>query len=213
MLNIQKELMKKNQMLDFDEIEHFYDVNYFTNNKTRTAWYIFCFKFLTCVNGEWLKSLNAVNARNQVNMYRFVTVSDEAFVRWVLEVKKPKLQREEKLGWPDSNKRRKPNGIHDSRQYSHRYAVIHQEVKEHRNGKIVQDWNNLFWSMYRYIHPKLFADPSSVVCDLNQGMNKTLHPDEDEYDPDNEKNVETKVFNFSDEENPDAMKQVLTNIV
>lgn len=201
-------------MLDFEEIEHFYDETYFDNNKTRITWYIFCFKFLTCVNGEWLRSLNGANARSQTNMFRFVTVSDEAFVRWVLEVKKPKLLLEQQNGWPNSTKGRKskPNGIHDSRQFSGRYAIIHQQVKEHRNSKTFHNWNNLFWSMYRCIHPRLFADPSSVVCDVNQVVNKTLYPNEDEYDPDNEINVETKTFNIAEDENPDAMK-VLRDIV
>jgi hypothetical protein len=208
-----KELMKKKQMFSFEEINNFYSSDSFSNNSTRQAWYVFCLKFLTCVNGEWLKCISGNQARNQVNMFRFITVSDEALVRWTLEIKEPKLIEEEKNGWPVNNGGRKPNGIHASRQYSNRYAIIHQQVKELRSSKAAEEWNNLFWSMYRYIHPKLFEDSSSEKSGINQIVGKTQHPDEDDYDPSNEKTApETKIFTFNDEENPDQMK-VLADIL
>jgi hypothetical protein len=148
-----------------------------------------------------------------VNIFRFVTVSDEAFVRWTLEIKRPKLLEEENNGWPLPNGGRKPPGMHDSRQYSQRYAAIHQEIKKLRTTQNVQNWNNLFWSMYRYVQPKFFEDPSSLTSDSYQGFNRLQHPDEDEYDPDNDNNVETKVFSFQSEENPEQLKEVLTGII
>jgi hypothetical protein len=202
--------MKKKKMFDCREMEYFYDEDHFNNNSTRQAWYIFCFKFVTCVNGDWLKSLNAANARNQVNMFRWVTVSDEAFVRWVLECKRLKLDDEEKNGWQNPPRGRKPCGMHDSRQYSQRYAEIHSYVKTMRNKKTAPEWNNLFWSMYRLVHPKLFVDPSSVMCDSVQGFIKVQQPEEDEYDPQNDK--ETKLFGFEGDEES-KHKEYLLDIV
>ena len=193
--------MKKSKMFETEEMNHFYDDKYFDNIATRQAWYVYCYKFLTCVNGEWLKSISPSNARNQVNLFRYVTVSDEAFVRWVLEVKRPKLLEEKKNGWPTSSGGRKPSGSHHSRQFSHRYAEIHYEVKHKRARDNSQDWNNLFWSMYRIIHTKLFLDPSSLLAmELGQSnYHKVVQPDEDDYQP-NCETKETSVFAFKDEE-------------
>ena len=174
--------MKKSLMFNLDEMDHFYDDEYFHNIATRQAWYVYCYKFLTCVNGEWLKSVKATHARYQVNLFRYVTVSDEAYVRWVLEVKKPKLIKEQLKGWPSNSGGRKPNGTHDSRQFFPRYAEIHYEVKKKRSYPNSHNWNNLFWSMYRIIHPKLFLDPLSLLA-LEQGQTnaKVARQDEDDY--------------------------------
>lgn len=80
-------------MFDFDEIEHFYCDDYFESPPTRLAWFLYCYKFLTCVNGDWLRAINPAKARNQINLHRYITVSDEAFVRWVLEVKKTNFKK------------------------------------------------------------------------------------------------------------------------
>ena len=202
-----KELMKREKMFNFEEMSHFYDEKYFGNIDTRRAWYIFCYKFLSCVNGEWLKSINPTNARNQVNLFRYITVSDEAFVRWVLEVKMPKLLQEQKEGWPGTNGGKKPNGMHDSRQYSQRYAEIHYQVKQFRSSKTAEEWNNLFWSIYRFIHPSYFTDPTSVVIN-SHSLCKIQYPEEDEYDPESDKTAETKVFSFQSEENTDQIKML-----
>jgi hypothetical protein len=207
-----QELMKRDKMFQFEEINHFYDPNYFGNNDTRRAWYIFCFKFLSCVNGEWLRSINPSNARNKINMFRYITVSDEAFTRWVLEVKYPKLLQEQKDGWPATSGGKKPNGMHDSRQYSQRYAEIHCQVKQFRSSKAAEDWNNLFWSIYRVIHPTYFADIGSDVSNSAHGTCKIQYPEEDDYDPESDKTAETKVFSFQAEENIDQM-MALTDII
>jgi hypothetical protein len=177
-------------MFDFDEIEHFYRDEYFDSQPTRLAWFLYCYKFLTCVNGEWLRAINPANARNQINVHRYITVSDEAFVRWVLQVKKNKLLEEKRQCWPiaSTGGKKKPNGMHDSRQFSHIYAEIHSEVKKRRSlSSISHQWNNLFWSIYIIVKPKFFVDPSSVTCESLNGIIKVDAPDEDEYEPENQK--------------------------
>ena len=187
-------------MFDFNEIEHFYRDEYFDSGDTRKAWYLYCYKFLTCVNGDWLKSVNPSNARNQVHMFRYVTVSDEAFVRWVLEVKKVKLFDEKLHGWPVASGGKKPNGMHDSRQFSLRYAEIHSEVKKRRSDNNSHQWNNLFWSIYRLVQPKFFVDPTSLTSESLSGTMKVHIPDEDDYEPENQRVDTIIIFNQEDED-------------
>ena len=199
-------------MFDFDEIEHFYRDEYFDSQPTRLAWFLYCYKFLTCVNGEWLRAINPANARNQINVHRYITVSDEAFVRWVLQVKKNKLLEEKHQSWPiaSAGGKKKPNGMHDSRQFSHIYAEIHSEVKKRRSfSSISNQWNNLFWSIYMFVKPKFFVDPSSVACESLNGIIKVHAPDEDEYEPENQK-VDTVCFgiNQEDEKNSNYLDDI-----
>ena len=189
-------------MFDFNEIDHFYRDEYFESQPTRLAWFIYCYKFLPCVNGEWLRAINPANARNQVNLLRYITVSDEAFVRWVLEVKKSKLLEEKRQGWPIASavgNKRKPNGMHESRQFSHLYAEIHSEVKKRRSVSSSHQWNNLFWSIYMVVKPKFFVDPSSVTCESLNGIIKVHVPDEDEYEPENQK-ADTIIININQDD-------------
>lgn len=151
------------------------------------------------MNGDWLKSCNPANARNQVYMYRYITVSDEAFVRWVLEVKKSKLLEEKKQGWqvvPSGGKvKKKPNGIHDSRQFSQRYAEIHFEVHNKRESLNADQWNDIFWTTFRLVKPLYFADPSSVTSESLNGTNTLVQPEEDFYEPQNMKRETVILFN------------------
>ena len=190
-------------MFDFDEIEHFYRDEYFDSQPTRQAWFIYCYKFLACVNGEWLRNINPANARNQINLHRHITVSDEAFVRWVIQVKKNKLLEEKRQGWTiaSAGGKKKPNGMHDSRQFSHIYAEIHSEVKKRRSlSSISHQWNNLFWSIYIVVKPKFFVDPSSVTCESLNGIIKVDAPEEDEYEPENQKE-DTICFGINQDDN------------
>lgn len=151
------------------------------------------------MNGDWLKSCNPSNARNQVYMFRYITPSDEAFVRWVLEVKKPKLLEEKKQGWqivPSGGKvKKKPNGVHDSRQFSQRYAEIHLEVNKKRESLNAAQWSDLFWSSFKLVKPLYFADPSSFPCESLNGTNTLLQPEEDFYEPQNMKRETVILFN------------------
>lgn len=176
-------------MFDFAEIEHFYRDEYFNSPKTQMAWFLYCYKFLTCVNGNWLKSVNPSNARNQVDMFLYLTVSDEALVRWVLELKVNKLLDEKIHGCPvGSVGKKKPNGMHDSRNFFYRYEEILEEVERRKSKIDPNQWNNLFWSIYRKREPKLFGNPSSVI-------RKFPIPDEDEDEPENLTKV-TNIFNI-----------------
>ena len=156
--------------------------------------------------------INPANARNQINVHRYITVSDEAFVRWVLQVKKNKLLEEKHQSWPiaSAGGKKKPNGMHDSRQFSHIYAEIHSEVKKRRSlSSISNQWNNLFWSIYMFVKPKFFVDPSSVACESLNGIIKVHAPDEDEYEPENQK-VDTVCFgiNQEDEKNSNYLDDI-----
>ena len=194
-------------MFDFTEIDHFYHDEHFDSPKTRFVWFVYCYKFLSCVNSDWLKSVNPSNARNQVNMFRFITVSDEAFVRWVLEVKKNKLLEEKRLGDSATKSigKKKPNGMHDSRQFSHLYAEIHSDVKKRRSNIDTNNWNNLFWSLFEAVKPKYFVDPSSLVCESINGIIKIPSPEEDENEPEINQTV-TATFKVDSVDDEDKSK-------
>jgi hypothetical protein len=79
-------------MFNIEESKHFYDKN--VPKHCRKAWYLFVYKFLICVNGDLLKSLTGPQVKEQKNIFNYVSVSDEAFTRWVLEIKFQKVQHE-----------------------------------------------------------------------------------------------------------------------
>jgi hypothetical protein len=197
-------------MFDFDELEHFYNDEYFNSEATRYAWFRYCNMFLTCVNGDWLKAINPSNARNQVYMYRYITPSDEAFVRWVLEVKRSKLLDEKEQGWPvaASGGKKKPSGMHDSRQFSHKYAEIYSDVLKKRKSSSSNQWNHLYWSIFRLGKPDLFMDPSSVACQSMNGTIQVMQPDEDEYEPENQKIETIIIFNEEDAEKSKYLEKI-----
>ena len=72
-------------MFQIDDTKKFYSKE--VTKEIRLSWYIFAYKFLICVNSDWLKALSGNKAKLMVNMFKLVSVSDEAFTRWVLEVK------------------------------------------------------------------------------------------------------------------------------
>jgi hypothetical protein len=173
--------MKRDKMFDLIELQNFYKDENFETNATRHAWFLFCFKFLTCVNGDWLRCLNGSAAKTQTSIFWFVTASDEAFVRWVLEVKTPKLLRQKEEGWPLTSGGKKPQGQHESRKFSHRYTEIYYEVKLMRSKQNASQWNNLFWSYYRMQKPYLFAEhPVTSVDSENGSLVKLKEPEMDD---------------------------------
>ena len=146
-------------MFDLEQTSRFYDPK--VPKDVRKAWYLFVYKFLICVNGDLLKSLQGSQAKEQKNIFSYVSVSDEAFVRWVLEIKYREVSAEAFNPQNEPKTFQKPKGQHDSLMYASRYYEIYTEVLEGR--KITRnDWNDVFWVYYKVNHAILFRENSII---------------------------------------------------
>lgn len=148
-------------MFNIEKAAEFYDPK--VPRDHRKAWYLFVYKFLVCVNGDLLKSVQGSKVKEQKNIFQDVSVSDEAFTRWVIEIKIKKVKYE--IENPEMMKKRnfkKPPGQHASIMFSSRYAVIHAEVLQGRKTTR-NDWNDVFWNYYKAFHPELFQERSIIT--------------------------------------------------
>lgn len=149
-------------MINPEDATHFCDID--VPRDYRKPWYLFVFKFLICVNGDLLKSLQGLQVKEQKNIFSFVSVSDEAFTRWVIEVKLLKVIAEVNNTNFQKPHFQKPKGQHDSLMFSARYYRIYKEVLE---GRTVSrnDWNDIFWVYFKLNHPILFRENSTITQD------------------------------------------------
>ena len=156
--------MTKGQMFNIENAKYFYDPK--VPRDHRQAWYLFVYKFLVCVNGDLLKSIQGSKVKEQKNIFQDVSVSDEAFTRWVIEIKYKKVKYEvenpENIDMKNKKHFKKPPGQHASIMYSSRYAVIHAEVLQGRKTTR-NDWNDVFWNYYKAFHPDLFQERSIIT--------------------------------------------------
>jgi hypothetical protein len=149
-------------MFNLEDCNEFYNPE--VPKRYRKSWYIFVYKFLICVNGDLLKSLQGSQVKEQKNIFNYVSVSDEAFTRWVLEIRLQKVKFE--MQHEDSGKKafQKPSGPHASLMYSSRYSEIYSQVLEGR--KITtNDWNDIFWSYFKIYNKELFQENSTISHD------------------------------------------------
>jgi hypothetical protein len=116
-------------------------------------------------------------------MFRFISTSDEAFVRWVMECKWKKLKEDHDAGKGSNRKFEKPKGAHDSLLYGHRYREIYDEVKRGRTKASETIFNNWFWTYFQAHNPTLFQETSSISQDNVMNSLRASHPDQDEARP------------------------------
>jgi hypothetical protein len=160
--NLFEVVIQAGTMINPEDASHFYDVD--VPREYRKPWYLFVFKFLICVNGDLLKSFQGSQVKEQKNIFSFVSVSDEAFTRWVIEVKLFKTIAE--VNNTNFNKPhfQKPKGQHDSLMFSARYCDIYKEVLEVLTLSR-HDWNDIFWLYFKLNHPILFKENSTITQD------------------------------------------------
>lgn len=177
-------------MFPLEITNRFYDDS--IPEEARAPWYIFVYKFLVCVNGELLRAISSAQAKEQRNIFNYITISDEAFARWVLETKFLKVQAEVASG--DSTKKafQKPSGAHDSNRYSSRYNEIHKLVREGRS-KSKNKWNHLFWKYFKLQHKILFQEKATITYENMAAAKRDEKPEEDEVYKNNELPVEPTI--------------------
>jgi hypothetical protein len=163
--------MKEGNFFDINLIEKFRCNNIdnlIDKESIRNAWYIFVFKLLPLVNEEWCKVLKDNHIQSKPNIYEYTSLSDEAFIRWVIHCKHAKLLEEEKNGWPekDADKKGKKGGPHESRinmdiyckeikntKLSFSVLPVRDEVKL---KEIQTKWNSIFWEEMVLRNPEKF---------------------------------------------------------
>jgi hypothetical protein len=178
-----EDLLKQNkQLFNIDHTNEFYHENDDLPRHVRFSWYMFAYRFLPCVNSDWLKCISGSQAKHCINMFKYITVSDEAFVRWVIECKKDKLEAE----FNDPSKKyidrkfEKPKGSHDSNKYLVRYNEIYEQVKRLRNDRNRSIYNNWFWTYFKKSNQQYFQEAPVKSRDVSINLTKILPPTLDE---------------------------------
>ena len=174
-------------MFPLEIMNKFYDDT--IPEEARAPWYIFVYKFVVCVNSELLRAISGAQAKEQRNIFNYITISDEAFARWVLETKYLKVQAEVARGESTKKAFQKPSGAHDSNRYSSRYNEIHKLVREGRSVS-KNKWNNLFWKYFKLQHKILFQEKTTITYEHMAAAKRDEKPEEDEVYKKNEMPVE-----------------------
>lgn len=174
-------------MFPLEIMNKFYDDT--IPQEARAPWYIFVYKFVVCVNSELLRAISGAQAKEQRNIFNYITISDEAFARWVLETKYLKVQAEVATGESTKKVFQKPSGAHDSNRYSSRYNEIHKLVREGRSVS-KNKWNNLFWKYFKLQHKILFQEKTTITYEHMAAAKRDEKPEEDEVYKKNEMPVE-----------------------
>jgi hypothetical protein len=176
--------------------------------EVRKAWYIFAYKILPMVNGDWLRNLQGIRAKNRVNMFRIISTSDEAFARWTLEVRWKKINEVFMNGETPSRKFEKPKGAHDSLAYGNRYREIYDEVKRGRTKESETIYNNWFWTYFQHHNPLLFQETTTISRETVVNAARASLPDQDEARPVSSYEI-TQNYAIDDEDRPSTSHEMM----
>ena len=205
------EMMKIDpKMLPLEISSKFYLTDKNLPKDVRKAWFIFAYNFLPCVNGEWLKCLSPAKAKQRTNMFRFISVSDEAYTRWLLEIKYNKVL--DDINSTDTENKdkkfEKPKGAHDSCKFMHRYCAIYNEVDSGRTVETQTIYNNWFWTYYEKSYPAIFQDNSIITREMSTEAYIESRPDFDKDKLELSLNIITKTYNDIDNEDEDNFQNI-----
>ena len=145
-------------------MNNFYKEEFKDNAAVRTAWYVFCYHFLSICSKELKDSLQDDLLKRKDIIYKSVSTSDEALVRFFIILWMPKLKEESDNFW---QKRAYTTGDQELKgridEYSMIYQTIHQS-KMHNEGKLATSWNDVFWEEVEKKHPKCFERHNKLVA-------------------------------------------------
>lgn len=134
-------------MFDVNLMDFFYNPEYENNEEVINAWYIYVLKFLPLVNKKWRESTTPDNFVIAVSMFHFITISDEALMRWFIKIWMTKIlkNKEEEDEQNEMNKTTK-RGPHDTNVNAKIYTTLHHEITiARRNYTAAVRWNKIFW--------------------------------------------------------------------
>lgn len=141
-------------MFDVNLMKYFYNPDYEKDPDVLNAWYLYVIKFLPLVNKQWRDSVSSDKLKEQQSMFLSITISDEALVRWFIELWLPIIKKRMRNEWKDEVKTGKTP--HDTNANINMYTIVHQEIeiarKHSRNAAV---WNQLFWMEVTKRHENL----------------------------------------------------------
>lgn len=152
---------KESTMFDLNLMDHFYNPDYETDQAVVDAWYTYVLKFLPLVNKKWREATAPDKIVNSVSMFQFITISDEALMRWFMQILLPieikkiedKKSQDQKESEEPNNKAQDENkkktskrGPHDTNVKAPIYAALHHAITNaRRNYNAAVRWNLIFW--------------------------------------------------------------------
>jgi hypothetical protein len=154
-------MMKQNDspMFDLSLMDFFYNSDYEEDENVINAWYIYVSKFLPLVNKKWREATTPDNLINTLSMFKYITISDEALMRWFLKIWVPILKsKQEKISKQENEKDDQDNNVgkevktskrgpHDTNVKASIYTVLHHEITNaRRNYNAAVHWNIIFWN-------------------------------------------------------------------
>ena len=181
-----KEFIKNNDgvMFDINLMQYFYNEEYEKNDMVVSAWCTYVLKFLPLVNKQWRENVSSDKLRNKEFLYHSITVSDEALVRWFIELWVPIINSRKTIGW-DVSEKSLGKGPHDTKKNIDRYSILHQDIDvKRKNYKTAIRWNDLFWNEIEQKHKNLFKQKEKRYYgdDTKNEMNIPLPDINDETD-------------------------------
>jgi hypothetical protein len=123
---------------------------YFLNNAKEEdedvldGWYNYCFYFLTKVNKEWRDYIAPERLQQKNCIFEVITSSDEAIVRWFLQLWLPILKKE-LVDDPNQLRKNKGEGPQDIKHNIDKYTNLYKEISTSRTKENKIKWNTLFW--------------------------------------------------------------------
>jgi hypothetical protein len=73
-------------MFDLNLMDFFYNPKYENDEHVINAWYAYVMKILPIVSKKWRDSITPDKLSNEKSMFSFITISDEALMRWLLVI-------------------------------------------------------------------------------------------------------------------------------
>ena len=92
-------------MFDLGLMKYFYDPAYEKDESVINAWYIYVLKVLPTVSKGWKDATAPDKLTVETSIFKCITISDEAIMRWFLEIWIPKLTKSNKLASEKANEK------------------------------------------------------------------------------------------------------------
>jgi hypothetical protein len=141
-------------------MRHFYDKDKENDEDVLEGWYQYNYFFLSICSKQWSKNLSSDRLKYKDIIMKSVSESDEALVRWMLNLWYPIIQK-----WYDDGCREDDNkvgnGAHDAKRYRDRYTNLHNEISNIRrdeNINLMLRWNSLFWHEVETRHKSMYQE-------------------------------------------------------
>lgn len=149
-------------MFDLGLMNFFYDPAYEKDENVINAWYLYVLKILPIVSKGWKDATAPDKLTVETSIFKCITISDEAIMRWFLEIwipiltnkanEKPenstKSEPENNNEKPDNSiKTPKKRGPHDTNVKLDSYTTLFHEIASARKKySTAVRWNQIFWN-------------------------------------------------------------------